>query len=163
MSLSQLSFITVLLFWIGGSVRGETIVESAFADKVQPILQRHCSHGHDANEQNGSVDFSTMKDHASAMTQYSLWRKVIEQVQMGSMPPEGESPLADADKQQLLNWIYAAFGTSDNPDPSPPLTRQFTRDEYTQTVRDLLRRISYCVLKRRQSSEFRGLVITSWL
>jgi len=44
-----------------------------------------------------------MKDHTSATTRYSLWRKVIEQVRTGSMPPEGESPLPDADKQH--SWV----------------------------------------------------------
>lgn len=138
MRLSLFFTLTVLLVSIGEPVRGEPIAVDEFSSAVRPILQKHCSHCHNANEQNGSVDFSALKDHASATTQYPLWRKVIEQVRMGSMPPEGETPLTDADKQRLLGWIEAAFDTSKQPDPGPPLTRQFTRDEYSQTIRDLL-------------------------
>ena len=109
--------------------------EADFLTRAKPLLERHCFDCHGADEQNGSIDFSAIADQAGAMGRYDLWKKVAEQVGSGSMPPETETPLAAADKQQLLGWIDAAFNVKDN--PGPPLTRQLTREEYGNTLRDL--------------------------
>ncbi len=110
-----------------------------FAGAVRPVMARHCLSCHGEKKQKGGVDFSGATDTASAMKLYRHWRKAAEQVRSGEMPPDDEPPLPPEDREVLLGWIGEAFDTSRHPDPGPPLTRQLTRAEYSQTMKDLLR------------------------
>lgn len=113
--------------------------DSDFATQIKPLLLTRCGACHGADQQSASVDFAKIVDHAAAKASYPLWKKVVEQVSSGSMPPEGEAALTADEKRLVLQWIKTTFDTSQQPDPGPPLTRQLTREEYGQTLRDLLR------------------------
>ena len=113
--------------------------DADFSAQVQPILQQRCGACHGADQQEGGVDFSKIADQHAAQASYPLWKKALSQVNAGSMPPAGETPLTEAEKQKMTEWYRATFDTSQNPDPGPALTRQMTRHEYGQTLRDLLR------------------------
>jgi Protein of unknown function (DUF1592)/Protein of unknown function (DUF1588)/Protein of unknown function (DUF1585)/Protein of unknown function (DUF1595)/Protein of unknown function (DUF1587) len=111
--------------------------EEDFASRVLPWLQENCVTCHNAQKASGGVDFSGIKDQGEARARFPLWKKAVEQVRTGSMPPK--EPLDAAAQRPLLAWYDATFDTSRHPDPGPPLTRQLTREEYSQTMRDLLR------------------------
>ena len=113
--------------------------EASFQRDVRSVLAAKCQQCHDVESASGGVDLESVATADVAMTRYRMWRKVVEQVSAGTMPPQGESPLTDGEKQQLLSWIRTAFDTTGKPDPGPPLTRQLTREEYSRTMRDLLR------------------------
>lgn len=113
--------------------------DSDFGKQIKPLLLTRCGACHGVDQQSASVDFAKIVDHAAAKASYPLWKKVFEQVSAGSMPPEGEAALTADEKQLVLQWIKTTFDTSRQPDPGPPLTRQLTREEYGQTLRDLLR------------------------
>ncbi len=103
------------------------------------MLAAKCQQCHDVESASGGVELESVATAEVAMTRYRMWRKVVEQVSARTMPPDGETPLTDGEKQQLLSWIRTAFDTTGKPDPGPPLTRQLTREEYSRTMRDLLR------------------------
>ena len=136
-----------LLNWIlvsCASATGLAAADASFESTARPVLETHCIRCHGPKKQKGGVDFSAVTNAASAMKRYELWRKVSEQVRAGEMPPTDELRLKPAERQALLGWVATAFDTSGKPDPGPPLVRQLTRDEFDQTVRDLLR-INYGV------------------
>lgn len=110
-----------------------------FGNGVKQLLQDRCMACHGNDLQSGSVDFAKISTQAVARENYPVWKKVVAQVSTGSMPPETEKPLTADEKQRLLQWVGETFDTRQNPDPGPPLTRQLTRHEYGQTLRDLLR------------------------
>jgi len=116
------------------SARG---AEPDFTQTLGPFLRANCLSCHNDRETSGSVDFSAIKDQAGAKSRFALWKKAVEQVRTGNMPPEEN--LEPAAKRTLLAWFEATFDTSARPDPGPPLLRQLTRNEYSQTIRDLLR------------------------
>ncbi len=113
--------------------------ETKFEGGVASVIASHCMECHGEKKQKGSIDFSNLKTTDAAMKRWDVWRKVAEQVRAGEMPPDDEPPLEPAEKQALLGWIGETFDTSKRPHPGPPLTRQMTRFEYNQTMRDLLR------------------------
>jgi Protein of unknown function (DUF1592)/Protein of unknown function (DUF1588)/Protein of unknown function (DUF1585)/Protein of unknown function (DUF1595)/Protein of unknown function (DUF1587) len=111
--------------------------EKDFAGDLLPWLKQNCVQCHNGNKANGGVDFSAFKDQSSAKARFDVWKKAVNQVRRGAMPPD--DPLDDAGKRPLLSWYHATFDTSRRPDPGPPLVRPLTRHEYSQTMRDLLR------------------------
>ncbi|WP_437228932.1 DUF1592 domain-containing protein [Planctomicrobium sp. SH661] len=116
------------------------LVCPAMADEqTHAIFRSHCIQCHSQTESNGNVDLESVHRLPTLKAKYAVWKKVIEQVSAGTMPPETESPLTSEEKQLLLDWYAKTFDTSTKPDPGPPLTRQLTRTEYVQTIQDLLR------------------------
>ena len=113
--------------------------KASFEQDVQRTLASRCQQCHDASGASGGIEFESLSSVDVAMSRYRMWKKVVEQVSTGAMPPEGETPLTADEKQRLLAWVETAFDTSENPDPGPALVRQLTRAEYSQTMRDLLK------------------------
>jgi hypothetical protein len=111
--------------------------EKDFATGLAPWLRQNCVTCHNAKKTSGGVDFAIFKDHSAAKARFDVWKKAVEQVRLGNMPPD--DPLDAEKKRPLLAWFDATFDTSRHPDPGPPLIRQLTRNEYSQTMRDLLR------------------------
>jgi uncharacterized protein DUF1592/uncharacterized protein DUF1588/uncharacterized protein DUF1595/uncharacterized protein DUF1585/uncharacterized protein DUF1587 len=111
--------------------------EKDFATGLFPWLRKNCITCHNEKKASGGVDFFSFKDQSSAKARFDLWKKAVEQVRLGNMPPD--DPLSAEAKSPLLAWFEATFDTRRNPDPGPPLIRQLTRNEYSQTMRDLLR------------------------
>lgn len=117
-----------------------TVVHAAnpdFSADVLPILKDHCVSCHDAKHASGGIDLTLLRDAASVRERYDLWKRAVKQIQYNTMPPD--DPIDNADRQRLIGWHQAEFIRADEHDPGPPLTRQLTRNEYANTVRDLLR------------------------
>lgn len=108
-----------------------------FSADVLPVLKDHCISCHDAKHASGGIDLTDLRDAASVRDRYDLWKKTVKQLQYSTMPPD--DPLENADRQRLLGWHDSEFIRTDERNPGPPLTRQLTRNEYANTVRDLLR------------------------
>lgn len=121
-------------------VSTSTVVHAAspdFSADVLPILKDHCISCHDAKHASGGIDLTLLRNAASVRERYDLWKKAVKQIQYNTMPPD--DPIDNADRQRLIGWHQAEFIRTDEHDPGPPLTRQLTRNEYANTVRDLLR------------------------
>lgn len=113
--------------------------EDAFDRDVRRTLTARCQQCHNSSEASGGIEFESLSSPDVALSRYRMWKKVVEQVSSGMMPPKGETPLTADEKQRLLAWGENAFDTRKKPDPGPPLVRQLTREEYSQTMRDLLK------------------------
>jgi hypothetical protein len=113
-----------------------------FSSDVLPILKENCISCHNAKRANGGVDLTSLRDVDTVQERYDLWKKVVRQIQNKTMPPN--DPLEEASRRTLLDWHQTKFIHTEVRDSGPPLTRQLTRQEYDNTIRDLLR-INYSV------------------
>ncbi len=116
-------------------------VDSTFEKSVAPFLKANCNTCHDAKKAKAgfrsdhlSVDMSTprMIDH---------WKEVFDRINAGEMPPEDE-PRPDIKQQTaVVEWINAKLREADlaakNAGGQTPM-RRLNRDEYANTIRDLL-------------------------
>lgn len=100
------------------------------------VVREHCFACHSGSEKQGNVDLAGLAG-GTLEARYALWRKVLDQVETGAMPPEGEKRLSDAQRRTFRDGFQTLF-VSGSPDPGPHPLRQLTRAEYTRTVRDLL-------------------------
>ncbi len=145
LSPSRAAFVLVPLLLMPGALavraQGARPDPGAFKTQVQPLLAAHCGGCHSAQRQVGGVDL-TFADAATAVRKRSLWRRVAEQVEAGTMPPPGSKAMTPAGKAQLAQWSRAAAEYLDpqdpaNRDPGPSALRRLTVAEYNATVREL--------------------------
>jgi len=114
--------------------------EIRFRDQVRPLLTKYCYDCHGEGMDKGKVSFDEFKSHQEMLGKRDLWLAVLKNVRAGVMPPEKkERPSAD-ELHILETWIKSDVFSIDplNPDPGRVTLRRLNREEYRNTVRDLM-------------------------
>src|SRR5262245_52236596 len=110
-----------------------------FKEHIEPLLTEYCYECHGLGEKKGDIAFDKLK--ADDLTHNpELWFKVLRNVRGNIMPPPDKERPTEHEKKLLAQWIkYTAFGTNpDDPDPGRVTLRRLNRNEYHNTIRDLL-------------------------
>jgi hypothetical protein len=108
--------------------------------QVAPIVDKYCLSCHNDSKQRGDVKLSGFKNAADVRKSAELWRRVSRMVASGTMPPENRPQPSKAQRQQLVRWIEETLSSEDCelPNPGRVTLRRLNREEYNNTVRDLL-------------------------
>src|SRR5665213_723878 len=142
----RLLWMIVCVYVAGATVQGapDSADPLAFKHDAWPLIERHCTSCHGPKKQKMGIDFSTMTDLPSILGHRDTWRKAREALEAEDMPKDPEETgFTPTDRKNLIEWIKTRVETIDRTspiyrDPGPPLLRQLTRQEYNNTVRDLL-------------------------
>ncbi|HMP07967.1 MAG TPA: DUF1592 domain-containing protein, partial [Lacipirellulaceae bacterium] len=121
-------------------VRGADDGAAEFERDVEPILAAFCYDCHGYGSQEGSVTLDEFASPAAALADRDLWRRVLHMVRADLMPPvEAERP-SDEQLATLERWIKRRALAIDpaHPDPGRPTVRRLNRNEYRNTIRDLM-------------------------
>ena len=124
------------------AVVAETDPSSAagFAADVKPFLNTHCIACHNSKARTGGVDFEAFRDPESALSNPQIWERAAATLRAGMMPPKGlpRPPRAEIDK--AIAWFRSQQGGANvrKDDPGRVTARRLNRQEYNNTVRDLL-------------------------
>lgn len=114
---------------------------AALEKNVLPVLEQRCFDCHDAEMKKGDINLEVLKQPGNGRSDVRLWDKIKEQVHSGTMPPKNKPPLEPTGKEAILNWITlnekAILATAAT-DPGSHKTRRLNREEYSNSLRDLL-------------------------
>jgi hypothetical protein len=123
--------------------------EKEFAEKIRPMLERYCFKCHGSEKAKGGLDLSEYKDYESVKQEPEIWTNVLERVRADEMPPKkaGEMPIGR--RNALIAWARRlqpreldctklASDRTVNFYQGSVMSRRLNRDEYANTVRDLL-------------------------
>ena len=142
-----------LTFWRGGganpagtptasvALANDPPVTPTFASHGLPLAKKYCYDCHSGKEPEGGIAFETAIDDKSVLKSRKLWTRALDLIQQGVMPPADAEPIPAGDKEQLiavldrtLNFVDCSQGV----DPGRVTIRRLNRNEYNNTVRDLL-------------------------
>ena len=117
-----------------GSVAAEP--DDAFRKQVEPILDTFCVTCHSGPGAKGKINF----DAEGLSENREVWRKVLQMLRAGMMPPKGKPRPTAEQLSAIENWVKGSVFKIDpaNPDPGRVTVRRLNRVEYRNTVRDLL-------------------------
>jgi hypothetical protein len=128
------------------AVRGEdgaaapTLAAAKFDADIRPLLQKYCWDCHADGAAEGMRAFDGYPNDAALLADRGLWWAVLKNVRAGVMPP-ADSPRPTPDEvAKLSEWIKRdAFGLDPaDPDPGRLTLRRLNREEYRNTIRDLI-------------------------
>ncbi len=111
-----------------------------FKTHVMPVLSAHCIKCHGEEKQRGKVKLSGDRTLEQFSTDAKLWFRVLEQIESGAMPPEGEKPLTISEKQTLVSWTnveLVEWLSSVELKEGRSKFRRLNRNEYANTIHDL--------------------------
>ena len=125
-----------------GEPQGRTPATApGYAEKVKPFIKRHCLTCHGAKSAKAGYRIDLLRTDFTAASVAEQWKEVLDRINAGEMPPD-DRPRPDPKRvAALATWVNARLREVDlaarNAGGRIPM-RRLNRDEYANTVRDLL-------------------------
>lgn len=135
-----LSCALFLLCWAGFHSHN-AVVGDDFERDVLPILKSHCVRCHGPELQESNIRLDTLStDLINDRAATENWHEVLNALDSGAMPPEGEPQLSVQQLEVLTTWVSAnvkqAIDARRRTD-GRVVIRRLNRREYQNTMRDL--------------------------
>src|SRR4051812_7079328 len=109
---------------------------------IKPVLEQYCFSCHNAEKTKGDLNLVDIAKNPKIAEHREIWNKVIESLESGDMPPEKKPRPDDKQKGLVLNFLDGELTKLDctsEKNPGRVTIRRLNREEYKNTVRDLLR------------------------
>jgi hypothetical protein len=137
--------VLALAAWLGSIWASRADAEQpdaqAFRQNVEPLLAKFCVKCHGGDEPKGELALAGYLERASIAADRETWDKIEKRLRAGEMPPEDATQPSQAERQQIIDWIGAGLAASDcgrERDPGRVTIRRLNRNEYNNTIRDLV-------------------------
>jgi hypothetical protein len=125
------------------SAAGWAAAEEKPADyqkEIVPLLENYCYDCHGEGAKKGGLALDKFTSLDAHLRDTELWFSVWKNVQSQLMPPAEDTQPAGPEREKLLRWIEGAVFKVDpaNPDPGRVTIRRLNREEYRNSIFDLL-------------------------
>ncbi len=141
----------LVLLWIAWilfpvSLRGESSTTDAdepqanFEQQLRPLLEEFCFDCHANGSHEGNLALDQLGNTEDPSTEHDRWHAVWQNIRRGIMPPSDANQPSLQERRQIMRWIedYVFKLNPDQPDPGHVVIRRLNREEYRNTVFDLL-------------------------
>ena len=89
-----------------GATKGVLAKFTPEASGVRILLKKYCFECHGEKKQKGKVRLDLLTGNLATHPKESeTWAKVLEQLELGEMPPEDEKPLEEQERESVIEWI----------------------------------------------------------
>ncbi len=115
--------------------------DQEYQKQILPLLERTCFDCHSGTEPAGGMALNHFPTAKSVLKERKTWEKIIQRVDIGDMPPPDADPLSPEDRAKLVDWLRSMITDVDcgrTPNPGRVTLRRLNRNEYRNTIRDLL-------------------------
>ncbi|AMV40704.1 DUF1592 domain-containing protein [Planctomyces sp. SH-PL62] len=113
----------------------------AFQSRVLPLLEKYCINCHMEGDAKADLALDLYDDQAAALKDGKTWLRVLDALDGGTMPPPNKPRPTLAEIETVTGWIehdYLAAQCGEGRPPAPVVIRRLNRQEYDNTIRDLL-------------------------
>ena len=127
------------LFAAGASLMSGATAPT-FDSAVKPILSNTCSACHNDRLASGGLNLKPFQT-VDSLSNREQWDDILQKLRGGEMPPKGIPRPSQTDIDALIGYVQGEFEKADRaikPDPGRVVARRLNRNEYTNTIRDLL-------------------------
>ena len=109
-----------------------------FTRDVLPLLKSHCIRCHGAEKAESGVRLDQLTNDPGD-GKLGLLKTAGRQIVSGHMPPEGEPPLSELERQLIVGWIDGVLeAAARRPPEKNGATRRLTVAQYRNTLQELL-------------------------
>ncbi len=114
---------------------------SAYADQCTQFLSTYCIACHGSVTQKADRRFDGLADSITDVQQLELWQEIVDQLNLGEMPPPNKKQPSVKEKAKFIASITARIASARAelvPQGQHTVMRRLNRFEYQQTIGDLL-------------------------
>lgn len=110
-----------------------------FDRRVRPVVEKYCLDCHGEKKPKGGINLAKFRDQKSIESDPETWLQVVDALSERTMPPEGKPEPTEDERQAACSDVQAILDAIENVnDPGPSLIQRLTREQYNNTIRDLL-------------------------
>ncbi|MEK0446734.1 MAG: hypothetical protein RLZZ399_2055 [Verrucomicrobiota bacterium] len=134
-------FLTLLNATTSASAATTTQTQARLSEKHRALLESHCTSCHGPAKQKGKFRVDDLPLSIATLEDAERWQKVLNQLNSGEMPPEGEKQPPRTLKADFLEELANVMVTARRnlSDQKGAITmRRLNRREYKNTLRDML-------------------------
>src|ERR1041385_2001343 len=109
-----------------------TVVSEQFDNGIRPLITTYCLGCHSTQKHKGDLDLERFKSADEVLKHPMAWQGVIEQLELGEMPPKEKPQLTPQERLRLLTWVNATLDEAAKAragDPEPVLLRRLSTGE----------------------------------
>ncbi|MGI8990799.1 MAG: DUF1592 domain-containing protein [Bryobacteraceae bacterium] len=113
----------------------------AFDQAVKPVFTKTCAPCHNDRLASGGLNLGLFMSPFSLTENREGWDHILQKIKSGEMPPKGVPRPPAAQTDALFKFVQGEFEKADSrikPDPGRVTARRLNRNEYSNTIRDLL-------------------------
>ncbi len=130
----------------GTSGRKPPQIDLAKADRdlhaqVLPMLNRYCWDCHGDGATKGGLSLDAFTNVTAVVNDRRTWERILNNIESGEMPPKKKKSQPSAqERTQVTAWIERTLFPvdPDHPDPGRVTLHRLNRNEYNNTIRDLV-------------------------
>jgi len=126
----------------GGFVLAEDKKASAtFESTVSPIFTKTCLPCHNDRVASGGLNIGPFTNASSLTAHREEWERILQKIRTGEMPPKGMPRPPATQTEALIKFVEEKWEAADSKiaaDPGRVTARRLNRNEYSNTIRDLL-------------------------
>lgn len=114
---------------------------STYESAVVPFMEKHCYSCHGPDKQKGDLRLDDLAVDFADTGALGHWIEVMDNINLGEMPPEDEPVPTVEEISAVAGWIAAEIANAEKVARSTGgrvMIRRLNRTEYANTVRDLL-------------------------
>ena len=114
---------------------------SAYSAQIQPIVAKYCVGCHGPEKPKNGLNLANYPTELSVLKDLKTWTKVLDAVESGSMPPDDRPQPSKAESTQVVQYLQSLVSKANcqvAQDPGRVTLRRLNREEYNNTVRDLV-------------------------
>jgi hypothetical protein len=109
---------------------------------MRPFFEQHCNSCHGTKKQKGDLRVDNLSVDLQSPKIMGHWEEIMSRINSGDMPPEDEARPKPEEISKVADWILLQLREAETVRQSSAgervAFRKLTRDEYGNTVRDLL-------------------------
>ena len=111
----------------------------SFAKDVAPLINKNCISCHQGKSAPAGLNLTKFKTEAAVKADLATWERVSRAIGSGSMPPSGMPKPTQDQRKKAVEWIERAIAADCQlADPGKVTIRRLNREEYNNTIRDLI-------------------------
>ncbi|HXW04315.1 MAG TPA: DUF1592 domain-containing protein, partial [Vicinamibacterales bacterium] len=114
---------------------------AGFESVVKPFVSEYCFPCHGKGKQENDLNLQAFESAASLLEHRDRWEEVAKKLRASEMPPLEEEQPEEEQRQAVATWLEREYERIDRltpPDPGRVTARRLNRNEYNNTIRDLL-------------------------
>lgn len=111
-----------------------------FAKEVSPFVMKYCFGCHGGDKPQGDVSIGKERNTAEFLKNRKNWEAGIRAIAENRMPPPNMPQPTQAEREKIISWAESTLSKADCEinDPGRVTMRRLNREEYNNTIRDLL-------------------------
>jgi hypothetical protein len=83
----------------------DPVAADRFETQIKPFLAKHCTDCHGAEKKKGKVTLHNISPDPSDAASVEIWGRVLEQLEIGEMPPEKKTQPSALEREKAIVWI----------------------------------------------------------